>query len=93
MVLVKALSSIRKSGAKSSGCQVRSSVVAENVRLDCLTRQQTAPGPFGPRNGASTKLGGHSEDVVSLPGTPSLFYGEEIGMGENLDIKGRGTPS
>jgi trehalose synthase len=25
----------------------------------------------------------------SLPGTPVLFYGEEIGMGENLDIDGR----
>jgi trehalose synthase len=27
--------------------------------------------------------------MFSLPGTPVLFYGEEIGMGENLDIKGR----
>jgi len=27
--------------------------------------------------------------VFSLPGTPVLFYGEEIGMGENLDIPGR----
>ena len=27
--------------------------------------------------------------MFSLPGTPSLFYGEEIGMGENLDIEGR----
>jgi trehalose synthase len=27
--------------------------------------------------------------VFSLPGTPVLFYGEEIGMGENLDIDGR----
>ena len=25
----------------------------------------------------------------SLPGTPVLFYGEEIGMGENLAIDGR----
>ena len=25
----------------------------------------------------------------ALPGTPVLFYGEEIGMGENLDIEGR----
>ena len=24
-----------------------------------------------------------------LPGTPVLFYGEEIGMGENLEIEGR----
>ena len=27
--------------------------------------------------------------LFSLPGTPVLFYGEEIGMGENLDISGR----
>src|SRR5690606_36407475 len=27
--------------------------------------------------------------LYSLPGTPVLFYGEEIGMGENLDVPGR----
>jgi trehalose synthase len=27
--------------------------------------------------------------MFSLPGTPVLFYGEEIGMEENLDIEGR----
>jgi glycosidase len=27
--------------------------------------------------------------AFSLPGTPVLFYGEEIGMGENLEIEGR----
>ncbi|MCV2491508.1 alpha-amylase family protein [Geodermatophilus sp. YIM 151500] len=27
--------------------------------------------------------------LFSLPGTPTLFYGEEIGMGENLDAEGR----
>jgi trehalose synthase len=27
--------------------------------------------------------------MFSLPGAPVLFYGEEIGMGENLDIEGR----
>jgi trehalose synthase len=27
--------------------------------------------------------------LFSLPGTPVLFYGEEIGMGENLDLPGR----
>ena len=27
--------------------------------------------------------------MFSLPGTPVLFYGEEIGMGENLDVEGR----
>jgi trehalose synthase len=27
--------------------------------------------------------------VFGLPGTPTLFYGEEIGMGENLELPGR----
>ncbi len=27
--------------------------------------------------------------MFSLPGTPTLFYGEEIGMGENLEVEGR----
>ncbi|MCY7365756.1 MAG: alpha-amylase family protein [Frankiaceae bacterium] len=27
--------------------------------------------------------------LFSLPGTPVLFYGEEIGMGENPDVEGR----
>ncbi|PRC53344.1 trehalose synthase, partial [Mycobacterium sp. ITM-2017-0098] len=27
--------------------------------------------------------------AFSLPGTPVLFYGEEIGMAENLDVAGR----
>ncbi|MCS5717072.1 alpha-amylase family protein [Herbiconiux sp. CPCC 205763] len=27
--------------------------------------------------------------LFSMPGTPVLFYGEEIGMGENLDAEGR----
>ncbi|MFP5416079.1 MAG: alpha-amylase family protein [Actinomycetes bacterium] len=27
--------------------------------------------------------------LFALPGTPVLFYGEEIGMGENLDVAGR----
>ena len=27
--------------------------------------------------------------MFSMPGAPTLFYGEEIGMGENLDIDGR----
>jgi maltose alpha-D-glucosyltransferase/alpha-amylase len=27
--------------------------------------------------------------LFSLPGAPMLFYGEEIGMGENLDVHGR----
>ncbi|HWI42244.1 MAG TPA: alpha-amylase family protein [Nocardioides sp.] len=27
--------------------------------------------------------------LFSLPGTPTLYYGEEIGMGEDLDLEGR----
>ncbi|MFD2348475.1 hypothetical protein ACFSTC_02380 [Nonomuraea ferruginea] len=27
--------------------------------------------------------------MFSLPGTPVIFYGEEIGLGENLDVEGR----
>lgn len=29
--------------------------------------------------------------LFALPGTPVLFYGEEIGMGENTEISGRGS--
>ncbi|WP_210506283.1 alpha-amylase family protein [Naasia sp. SYSU D00057] len=29
--------------------------------------------------------------LFALPGTPTLFYGEEIGMGENLAIEGRSS--
>ncbi|GAB3045957.1 alpha-amylase family protein [Sediminivirga luteola] len=29
--------------------------------------------------------------LFSLPGTPVLLYGEELGMGENLDVEGRGA--
>ncbi len=43
-------------------------------------------------------LGGNEQRIrmvysllFSLPGTPVLFYGEEIGMGENLAIEGRSS--
>jgi trehalose synthase len=29
--------------------------------------------------------------LFALPGTPTLFYGEEIGMGENLAVEGRSS--
>jgi trehalose synthase len=29
--------------------------------------------------------------LFSLPGTPVVFYGEEVGMGENLDVPDRGA--
>jgi trehalose synthase len=50
----------------------------------------------GIRKRLPTMLGGDQRRIrmvyslaFSLPGTPVLFYGEEIGMGENLDIEGR----
>ncbi|NUW37387.1 alpha-glucosidase C-terminal domain-containing protein [Nonomuraea sp. SMC257] len=50
----------------------------------------------GLRRRLPTMLGGDLRRIkmaysllFSLPGTPVLFYGEEIGMGENLDAEGR----
>ncbi|WP_308250011.1 alpha-amylase family protein [Sphaerisporangium fuscum] len=50
----------------------------------------------GLRRRLPTMLGGDLRRIkmvysllFSLPGTPVLFYGEEIGMGENLSIEGR----
>ena len=50
----------------------------------------------GLRRRLPTMLGGDPRRIrmvyslmFSLPGTPVLFYGEEIGMGENLAIEGR----
>ncbi|WP_426245146.1 alpha-amylase family protein [Nocardioides sp. LHG3406-4] len=50
----------------------------------------------GLRRRLPTMLGGDMRRIkmayslmFSLPGTPVLFYGEEIGMGENLDVPGR----
>lgn len=50
----------------------------------------------GLRRRLPTMLGGDERRVrlvyslmFSLPGTPVLFYGEEIGMGENLEVEGR----
>ncbi|WP_157248701.1 alpha-amylase family protein [Nonomuraea typhae] len=50
----------------------------------------------GLRRRLPTMLGGDLRRVkmaysllFSLPGTPVIFYGEEIGMGENLDAAGR----
>src|SRR4051794_12204509 len=50
----------------------------------------------GIRRRLPTMLGGDEAAIrmvyslaFSLPGTPVVFYGEEIGMGENLDIDGR----
>jgi trehalose synthase len=50
----------------------------------------------GLRRRLPTMLGGDQRAIrmvyslaFSLPGTPVLFYGEEIGMAENLDVEGR----
>ena len=50
----------------------------------------------GLRRRLPTMLGGDPRRIrmvysllFSLPGTPVLFYGEEIGMGENLAAEGR----
>jgi trehalose synthase len=50
----------------------------------------------GIRKRLPTMLGGDERRIrmvyslaFALPGTPVLFYGEEVGMGENLDIEGR----
>ncbi|MGW5266009.1 alpha-amylase family protein [Microbispora sp. NPDC004025] len=50
----------------------------------------------GLRRRVPTMLGGDIDRIkmvysllFSLPGTPVLFYGEEIGMGENLELEGR----
>jgi maltose alpha-D-glucosyltransferase/alpha-amylase len=50
----------------------------------------------GLRRRLPTMLGGDEARIrlaysllFSMPGTPVLFYGEEIGMGENLDVPGR----
>jgi glycosidase len=50
----------------------------------------------GLRRRLPTMLGGDPRRIrmayslmFSLPGTPVLFYGEEIGMGENLEVEGR----
>ena len=50
----------------------------------------------GLRRRLPTMLGGDERRIrmvyslaFSLPGTPVLFYGEEIGMAENLEIPGR----
>ena len=39
--------------------------------------------------GDQTRIRSAYSLMYSLPGAPLLFYGEEIGMGENLDVPGR----
>ena len=40
-------------------------------------------------NGDAARLRLAYSLLLSMPGTPVIFYGEEIGMGENLDVPGR----
>jgi trehalose synthase len=74
--------------------------LAEEERQEVFARFGPDPGMQlygrGLRRRLPTMLGGDQRAirmvyslVFSLPGTPVLFYGEEIGMGENLAIEGR----
>ena len=74
--------------------------LGEDERQEVFARFGPDPGMQlygrGLRRRLPTMLGGDERAirmvyslVFSLPGTPVLFYGEEIGMGENLAIEGR----
>jgi trehalose synthase len=74
--------------------------LSEDERNEVFTRFGPDPGMQlygrGLRRRLPTMLGGDQAAIrmvyslaFSLPGTPVLFYGEEIGMGENLEIEGR----
>src|SRR4051794_4096979 len=74
--------------------------LGEDERQEVFARFGPDPGMQlygrGLRRRLPTMLGGDERAirmvyslVFSLPGTPVLFYGEEIGMGENLAIDGR----
>jgi len=74
--------------------------LSERERRDVFTAFGPEPGMQlfgrGLRRRLPPMLGGDQARVrlaysllFSLPGTPVLFYGEEIGMGENLDVPGR----
>jgi maltose alpha-D-glucosyltransferase/alpha-amylase len=74
--------------------------LSEDERNEVFARFGPDPGMQlygrGIRRRLPTMLGGDERAMrmvyslaFSLPGTPVLFYGEEIGMGENLDIDGR----
>lgn len=44
---------------------------------------------LAPMMGNRDKLQMAMSLLMSMPGTPQLFYGDEIGMGENLELPGR----
>ena len=53
-------------------------------------RPRAAPAPADDaRRRRAAASAWSTASMFSLPGTPVLFYGEEIGMGENLAIEGR----
>jgi maltose alpha-D-glucosyltransferase/alpha-amylase len=74
--------------------------LSEEERQEVFARFGPDPGTQlygrGLRRRLPPMLGGDERAIrmvyslaFSLPGTPVLFYGEEIGMGENLEIEGR----
>jgi trehalose synthase len=58
----------------------------EDMQLFGRGLRRRLPSMFG---GDQARLRMAYSLMFSLPGAPVLFYGEEIGMGENLDIPGR----
>jgi maltose alpha-D-glucosyltransferase/alpha-amylase len=74
--------------------KLRTTSVKRSLRPS--TREVTAALRRGLRRRLPPMLDGDQQAIrmvyslaFSLPGTPVLFYGEEIGMGENLAIEGR----
>ena len=58
----------------------------EEMRFAGRGLRRRLPGMF---NGDPRRLKMAYSLLFTLPGTPVLFYGEEIGMAENLDVPGR----
>jgi glycosidase len=58
----------------------------EEMRFAGRGLRRRLPGMF---NGDPRRLKMAYSLLFTLPGTPVMFYGEEIGMGENLDVPGR----
>ncbi|WP_300342379.1 alpha-amylase family protein [Nesterenkonia sp.] len=61
-------------------------VPQEEMRIFGRGLRRRLPGMF---DGDPRRLKMAYSLLFALPGTPVLFYGEEVGMGENLDLEGR----
>jgi trehalose synthase len=68
----------------------------DELTLDKLSEKEVQMYGHGLRRRLPAMMGGDERRIrmtyslaFSLPGTPVLFYGEEIGMAENLAIEGR----